>query len=571
MLETASADDSGASAAMLETASADKMLDALFGSERLLNPSAAGPSCKEPCEQEQPEREDEPQPKASPARVLRDPVDVAQRRRRRERVLAARWEAAAHARTTRGILPPREHECAFRLATCQCPLRRLAKQHERGLMDDQYELGSVDRERVRHADLSRRAAITNRGSGASRDTDPLVSLSRRAKNAAARKASWSSRKCNRFRIPPTDLAFPIPPVDVTERCEAATRRAKAAEEAANATWAAIEQDNPAKQRLSKAKQHIPEQFRYNFDQLRNVILTKHRPQLETDLGTGTVFEPFPLSDAPTKAFLGRYHRAVAMSTDPEDPVLTVAAYHGTRSANFKSIAKHGLVVPGHGHGVTVAHGSAHGVGIYTAKLGSPYLSLGFSDTQELLICGVIDCKLDSDTMAKKCQQQRRLKYGAGRARGHRVTCKPGHARGKAVQLRRIGRLPVHRDVPGNIRHVGSAMVIFQEDRVAPLFKALPSMCTGGIWTADPMWWKTGNPNASKASMSGTQRTRQTVIGGEILFLPPGPVTWATRRTKHVKRRQVAKVRDVARRGARESKTALLCMHDSIIGLTQSSN
>ena len=41
--------------------------------------------------------------------------------------------------------------------------------------------------------------------------------------------------------------------------------------------------------------------------------------------------------------------------------------------------------------VTVVNGSAHGVGIYTAHVEQPRLSLGFArDTKSLLICGVLD-------------------------------------------------------------------------------------------------------------------------------------------------------------------------------------
>ena len=48
------------------------------------------------------------------------------------------------------------------------------------------------------------------------------------------------------------------------------------------------------------------------------------------------------------------------------------------------------------NGIRVANGSAHGVGIYTATMESPQLSLGFirgpafSRSRQLLVCGVLD-------------------------------------------------------------------------------------------------------------------------------------------------------------------------------------
>lgn len=52
------------------------------------------------------------------------------------------------------------------------------------------------------------------------------------------------------------------------------------------------------------------------------------------------------------------------------------------------------------NGIRVANGSAHGLGIYTASMESPQLSLGFirgpsSRPRQLLVCGVLDDALPS--------------------------------------------------------------------------------------------------------------------------------------------------------------------------------
>lgn len=67
----------------------------------------------------------------------------------------------------------------------------------------------------------------------------------------------------------------------------------------------------------------------------------------------------------------------------------------------------------------------------------------------------------------------------------------------------------------------------------------------------------GNPNRCRAepNIAGTQHTRQIVVGKETLFLPPGPVQWANCEMKTVKRRRVAKGRDVRRRRDRAAKRA----------------
>lgn len=117
----------------------------------------------------------------------------------------------------------------------------------------------------------------------------------------------------------------------------------------------------------------------------------------------------------------------------------IPTYHGTATSNLASIFQRGLLIPReNGNDVRVANGSAHGVGIYTAQVDSPQLSLGFAKgSKTLLICGVLDDAV------------------------------PVNA---AAALRTYGHLGLKAESE-SIRHVGDAVVIFDSRRVAPLFVA----------------------------------------------------------------------------------------------------
>eukprot|EP00747_Dinoflagellata_sp_TGD_P189194 gnl/TRDRNA2_/TRDRNA2_49194_c0_seq1.p1 gnl/TRDRNA2_/TRDRNA2_49194_c0~~gnl/TRDRNA2_/TRDRNA2_49194_c0_seq1.p1 ORF type:complete len:506 (+),score=60.12 gnl/TRDRNA2_/TRDRNA2_49194_c0_seq1:75-1592(+) len=59
-------------------------------------------------------------------------------------------------------------------------------------------------------------------------------------------------------------------------------------------------------------------------------------------------------------------------------------FHGTASGNMQSIIRRGLLIPGRTSGIKVANGSAHGVGVYTAR--SPSLSLGYCRGHTQMLC-----------------------------------------------------------------------------------------------------------------------------------------------------------------------------------------
>merc|ERR1712224_208175 len=227
------------------------------------------------------------------------------------------------------------------------------------------------------------------------------------------------------------------------------------------------------------------------------------------------------------------------------------AYHGTAAKNISSISSRGLLIPGHGD-VRVAHGSAHGVGIYTAKLGSSMLSKGFCDSDKLFVCGVIDAKGEAAT---QCAFQRLSRH-------HRQHRKPAAWKSQPAPM--MGRFMVHKE-SNLVRHVGSAMVVFDERNVAPLFVA------SGIIRHTVSRWRI--PNRSQCLVSQASVTPQRELnaksiaqGGfamvgrhqalmqetnEIVWLPPDVEEKIS--AKKVKRRIEHKRKDIQRRADREEK------------------
>lgn len=112
------------------------------------------------------------------------------------------------------------------------------------------------------------------------------------------------------------------------------------------------------------------------------------------------------------------------------------AFHGTSTENLPSIYKYGLMIPGLGNSLKVAHGSAHGLGIYAAAISNPEISWGFCTpgNAAMLVCGVLD-----DSLQKS-------------------------------RAELIAHLPVTAESE-NIRHVGVAIVAFEPSRIVPLFVA----------------------------------------------------------------------------------------------------
>lgn len=167
-----------------------------------------------------------------------------------------------------------------------------------------------------------------------------------------------------------------------------------------------------------------------FEIMRTDFLRNHGKAIVAALrpfwGSGVCLNPVPLKPHVQRRFLE--------ACDEERGTLR-PAFHGTDTMNFRSIFTRGLLIPGTA-GVRVANGSAHGNGIYTAKLSAAELSLSFvrGSKKRLLVCGVVDDSVEIN------ENDRRGQFS--------VTASSN-----------------------SVLHVGDAIVVFNPAMIAPLFVA----------------------------------------------------------------------------------------------------
>jgi len=175
-----------------------------------------------------------------------------------------------------------------------------------------------------------------------------------------------------------------------------------------------------------------------FAGLRESILQKHGAEIAHSLRLCTSsynISPAPISTKLQKQFL-------AACSDNVEQIMP--GFHGTPICNYPSIFKKGLLIPGANNGIKVANGSVYGNGVYVAKLANPWLSQGFArGASQMLICAVAD-----DSVAMSSPQQ-------------------------------VGALTRHQQ-SNNVHHVGDAMVVFDANRVVPLFVANWPCVSDGI-------------------------------------------------------------------------------------------
>jgi len=150
---------------------------------------------------------------------------------------------------------------------------------------------------------------------------------------------------------------------------------------------------------------------------------------ECTYGSDIILSPAPLCPSVVQNFMQVY------SDSPETSLCP--AFHGTNAVNYESIFQHGLLIPGEGNSVRVANGSAHGLSIYAAKLHALYLARTFTNTNSVLVYGVVD-----DAEPLSCPHS-------------------------------IGYHTVTTDSAA-VKHVGSAVLAFDQRDVIPLFVALPT-------------------------------------------------------------------------------------------------
>jgi len=180
-----------------------------------------------------------------------------------------------------------------------------------------------------------------------------------------------------------------------------------------------------------------------FEAVRELFLLHHERQvlenvkrLQTSRPNSCYarkLQPFEVSPAVQLRFLKAFLRCGGPEfTRDASPWLPL--WHGTRSCHLNSISQRGLLVPGSRSDVKVVHGSAHGLGVYTARVTAPWLSEGFASRGGLLVCAGMD---QSVALSQ-------------------------------TQMHKVGAYTVTRE-SSSVRHVGDAVVFFDHSLVAPLF------------------------------------------------------------------------------------------------------
>lgn len=188
------------------------------------------------------------------------------------------------------------------------------------------------------------------------------------------------------------------------------------------------------------KEHL--EGNHGFIELQKKFLMDYGPSFCTELSRSMKkiihVRPAPVSADVQKRFLD----ARTTLTGTLKP-----GYHGTNIDNLSSIYKAGLQIPGQGgNNIKVANGSAHGLGIYVAEVSNPHLSWGFCRAPEeikkkMMVCGILDDSPHSIGFNS---------YTMG--------------------IRTVS------SESKNIRHVDSAIVIFDDRRIAPLFEVSLGAC-----------------------------------------------------------------------------------------------
>eukprot|EP00439_Symbiodinium_sp_Y106_P057517 s2592_g8.t1 len=229
-----------------------------------------------------------------------------------------------------------------------------------------------------------------------------------------------------------------------------------------------------------------------FQRLQDDFLRTHGHQIKEQLSS--VFQgPISIKHAE----VGRPAQERFMDAMSEGYPL-LPAFHGSQAENYASICSRGLLIPGRDNELKVVHGSVHGRGIYTAGLQNPRLSAGFCTDPKMLVCGVLD---DSQHLA------------ASRTLGNH-------------QLKAESQA---------IKHVGDAIVVFDERRVVPLFQASGSAfqhrhCSAPLPTTVGPAQVLGNwaPKRAAASYNPNQD-----------LIHNGIITAGTDKVFHVRTRQMA--------------------------------
>ena len=129
---------------------------------------------------------------------------------------------------------------------------------------------------------------------------------------------------------------------------------------------------------------ISKKKKTNFGKFRSLFMERYYNTIDTSFGYNNYeIEEINMSKEIQDRFL------FTLYNSDFDYLL---GYHGTKKKNFSSIIDKGLLIPLRNKEIKIENGSAHGVGIYTSKENSSWLSLNFNDNDTLIGCAIINDK-----------------------------------------------------------------------------------------------------------------------------------------------------------------------------------
>jgi hypothetical protein len=298
----------------------------------------------------------------------------------------------------------------------------------------------------------------------------------------------------------------------------------------------------------------------SFEELRSSFLKQNQSELD---GAGMdALMPAPIAPHIKSRFLSTCNEHGKESL--------VMGYHGTPARNHNSIFQSGLMIPGNGS-VRIANGNAHGRGIYIAEKGAHNLSMGFlRGDPHLLVCGVVDntlapAKEDQRAVPSPSENKKLRFLFHGASLAHRCHRRPWNAKdnqSKQQQQQYVGCQPLYAETH-EVRHAGNAMVIRDEQHVAPLFIAsIRGSAPYGIHNIGPgqgphiVVEPDPNPNVNRIGQVEFSACHQVMDprDDEHHWLTPEGST--CRHGRNVKRRFEKKLWHLERRGMREEKYAM---------------
>jgi len=261
-------------------------------------------------------------------------------------------------------------------------------------------------------------------------------------SAAALQALWSQQTTEWKRINAWDEAQGLEIINDMKIGHAALLQTAADAAELHRLGQHLREECANKLRAALCMSNLPRQFdsysnsmQQASNSLRDLFWREHGARILRNLFhcfEGTDFDLFP---APMAHHI--WARFLDVWKNGDGPSLKIVpALHGTHLANFQSIFAEGLLIPGMGNFLRIAHGAAHGRGIYAAKVnnGGSRLSAHFARgmAKGVLVCAVLD---DSAELPSQ--------YALG-----------------------------YRNVTAesqSVRHVGDAFVIFDPRHILPLF------------------------------------------------------------------------------------------------------